>query len=152
MSSRERDRRKRIREYVINRDGSLCCYCDQVLTDQTLTLEHIVPDSKMGTFNSTNLTVACYQCNNRRGNKPFFDYIKQFDWGEDKITKYRKLYFNNLKIKVLNIAKEKCLPDEQIIPNVIIKQACKRLNIKNISFSDYEKNYRFGIEFDGFCN
>ena len=153
MGMQERKRQKRIKEYVINRDGSICCYCDQPLTLETITLEHIVPDSHRGTFNSTNLTVACSVHNNQRGNKPFFEYCKKFNWSEEKINKYKKLYFNNLKIKVLNIAKEECLlkvvnKEGQIIPMIIINQACEVLKIRNMDFSDYEKIYQFEIKFD----
>ena len=106
MSNRESERRKKIREYVINRDGMICCYCDYPLKIEDVTMEHIVPDSRRGTFNSTNLTVACADCNNKRGNKPFFEYCKGFNFSADKILKYKKLYFNNLQIKILNIAKD----------------------------------------------
>lgn len=152
MGVQERKRQKRIREYVINRDGMICCYCDQPLTQETVTMEHIVPDSKRGTYNTTNLTVSCSSCNNRRGNKPFFDYCKQFHFAEDKLEKYKRLYFNNLRIKVLNIAKEECLPklinkDNQAIPMAIIRQACQVLKIKSMDFFDYEKVYQFEIKF-----
>ena len=147
MGVHERSRQKRIKQYVINRDGSLCCYCDQVLIDETITLEHIVPDSKHGTFNTTNLTISCRGCNNKRGNKPFFDYCKQFNFSLEKLYKYKLLYFNNLRIKVLNIAKEKCLIQNEAIPNELIKQACQILNIKKINFDAYEKEYNFEIKF-----
>ena len=148
MGAPERKRYKRIREYVINRDGSLCCYCDKVLTSETVTMEHIVPDSKKGTFNTTNLTVSCTECNNRRGNKPFFEYCKQFNWPQEKLDRYRKMYFNNLRIKDLNIAKEECLQESAIVPHTIIDRACKVLKIKSMDFSDYEKVYQFEIKFD----
>jgi hypothetical protein len=152
MGAQERKRQKRIKEYVINRDGMICCYCDQVLTPETVTMEHIVPDSRRGTFNTTNLTVSCSAHNNQRGNKPFFDYCKKFNWSDEKTEKYKTLYFNNLRIKVLNIAKEECLPkavnsDEQAIPSDIIKQACQILKIKSMDFDDYEKTYQFEIKF-----
>lgn len=152
MGIHERARQKRIRQYVVERDGSLCCYCDKVLTEETITLDHIVADSKRGTFNTTNLTVSCSECNNRRGNKPFFDYCKQFNWPLDKIEKYKKLYFNNLRIKVLNIAKEECLKDDLVIPSALIKHACKILKIKEMDFSDYEKLYSFDISFNETCD
>ncbi|HEY5268349.1 MAG TPA: HNH endonuclease [Candidatus Saccharimonadales bacterium] len=154
MGAQERKRQRRIKEYVVNRDGSLCCYCDRVLTDETVTMEHIVPDSKRGTFNTTNLTVSCSKCNNKRGNKPFFEYCVQFNWPLDKVSKYKVLYFNNLRIKVLNIAKEEVLKDrheEEIIPNVLIKQACQILKIKSMDFDDYEKEYQFEIKFGEIC-
>jgi hypothetical protein len=152
MGAQERKRQKRIKEYVINRDGMICCYCDRPLAPEAVTMEHIVPDSRRGTFNTTNLTVSCSEHNNQRGNKPFFDYCKKFNWSEDKIEKYKKLYFNNLRIKVLNIAKEEALPkainaEEQAIPNSIIQQACRVLKIKSMDFADYEKTYQFEIKF-----
>lgn len=148
MGLQERKRQKRIREYVINRDGMICCYCDIPLPLDQITMEHIVPDSKRGTFNTTNLTVSCSKCNNKRGNKPFFDYCKQFNFDSYKLDKYKKLYFNNLRIKVLNIAKEECLKQDFVIPLEIIKQACQVLKIKKMDFSEFEKAYSFEIKFD----
>jgi len=152
MGLQERKRQKRIKEYVINRDGALCCYCDAVLTDETITLEHILPDSKRGTFNTTNLTIACAKCNSRRGNQPFFEYCQKFGWSEDKLNKYKMLYFNNLKIKVLNIAKEDCMKANRVVPLWLIKQACRILCIKTIDFSEYEKIYCLDIKFDEVCD
>jgi hypothetical protein len=153
MGAQERRRQKRIKEYVINRDGMICCYCDMPLTPETVTMEHIVPDSKRGTYNTTNLTVSCSKHNNQRGDKPFFDFCKKFNFSQQKIDKYKRLYFNNLKIKVLNIAKEECLPassdeGEQAIPLKLIKQACQILKIRCVDFSDYEKVYQFEIKFN----
>lgn len=153
MGAQERKRQKRIREYVISRDGLQCCYCEKPLTIETVTMEHIVPDSRRGTFNSTNLTVSCSEHNNRRGNKPFFEYCKQFNWPQLKLDKYKKLYFNNLRIKVLNIAKEECLPrianqDNKAIPLIIIRHACQLLKIKSMDFSEFEKIYQFEIKFN----
>lgn len=152
MGAQERKRQKRIKEYVINRDGLICCYCDRPLTLETVTMEHIVPDSRRGTFNTTNLTVSCSEHNNQRGNKPFFEYCKKFNWPSDKLEKYKRLYFNNLKIKILNIAKEECLPktvnaNEQAVPMELIHQACGVLKIRHVDFSDYENAYPFEIRF-----
>jgi hypothetical protein len=158
MGAQERKRQKRIKEYVINRDGMICCYCDMPLAPEAVTMEHIVPDSKRGTFNTTNLTVSCSVCNNRRGNKPFFEYCKRFNWSDEKLEKYKRLYNNNLKIKILNIAKEEYLPiladlDDKAIPITIIKKACETLKIRTPSlivmdFLDYEKVYQFEIKFE----
>lgn len=148
----ERKRQKRIKEYVINRDGMICCYCDMPLSMKHITMEHIVPDSKQGTFNTTNLTVSCSEHNNKRGNKPFFEFCKQFNWSQDKIGKYKKLYSSNLRIKILNIAKEKCLNSNQAMPDELIKSACEILKIKPIDFSEYEKLYQFDIVFNKLCD
>src|SRR5258708_2405817 len=137
MGAQDRKRHKRIKEFVINRDGMICCYCDSNLSMEEITMEHIVPSSFRGTYNSTNLTVSCALHNNQRGRSPFFDYCAKFNWPEDKLNKYKKLYFNNLKIKILNIAKEECLPlsindNGAAIPNDIILQACNILKIRSV--------------------
>lgn len=137
MGVQERKRQKRIKENVIKRDGYVCCYCDQVLTDETLTLEHIVPVSHRGMFNATNLTASCAPCNNKRGNRPFFDYIKSFNFSDAKIRKYKNLYFNNLRIKVLNIAKEECIYNDYEIPQDLIERACDILKIKSINYDEF---------------
>lgn len=152
MGMQERKRQKRIKDSVIIRDGLICCFCEKELTLETVTLDHIVPDSRKGTYNTTNLTVSCADCNNRRGNIPFFEYCQQFNFPAQKLIKYKKLYFNNLRIKVLNIAKEECLNTESAIPNNLIKKACKILKIKTMNFSDYENLYQFEIKFDSPSN
>lgn len=152
MGAQERKRQKRIRSYVINRDGMICCYCDMPLVLEDITMEHIVPDSKRGTFNTTNLTVSCSFHNNKRGNKPFFEYCKQFNFSEDKLEKYKRLYFSNLKIKILNISKEECIMNDTVIPNEIIMEACRVLRIKPVDFSNYENQYQFDIQFNQPCH
>jgi hypothetical protein len=152
MGLQERRRQKRIKEYVIERDGLQCCYCGNPLTLDSVTMEHIVPDSKKGTYNTTNLTVSCATCNNRRGNKPFFDYCKQFNFSDEKLSKYKNMYFSNLRIKVLNIAKEECLNSTEAVPQELIGQACKILRIKDVDFSSYEKKYELEIKFNELSN
>lgn len=152
MGAQERRRQKRIRECVIERDGLICCYCERQLSLDDVTMEHIVPDSKRGTYNTTNLTVSCSNCNNKRGNKPFFEYCKQFDFTGEKLNKYKNLYYSNLKIKILNIAKEECLVSDEAKPLDLIHQACRVLRTSYIDFSQYEKTYQFEIDFNKAAN
>lgn len=147
MKTSERERR--IRNYVIARDGEVCCYCEKELAYDEITMEHIHPESKRGSFNTTNLTVACGPCNNTRGNIPFFEYCKKFNWSQNKIDKYKKLYFNNLKIKVLNMSLKEKLPKSGLeVPSLVINQVCQKLKIKSMSFTKYQSLYKFDINFD----
>lgn len=132
---------KRIKQTVIERDGLICCYCNRKLTLEEVTMEHIVPHCKRGTYNVTNLTVACSSCNNERDNQDFFFYIRKFNWGKKKLWKYKTLYLNNLKIKVLNIAKEECLVSDLAVPYHIINDACQILKIKSIDLKKYESSF-----------
>ncbi len=138
MGLRQRRRQKYIKQYVTNRDGLLCCYCGKTLTPETITLEHIVPESKDGAFNASNLTIACAECNNKRGNKPFFDFCRQYNFPPEKIEKYKTLYSINLKIKILNIAKEEILNSQVAVPVVLIYQASQILKVDNLDISLYE--------------
>ena len=147
------EKKLRIKTYVVERDGSICCYCDKVLAWNEVTLDHIIPDSKHGEFNTTNLTVACAKCNETRGNVSFFEYCERFHWPWDKIAKYRRLVSSNMKIKVLNIAKENYVPDiRNVTAASLIKRACQMIGIKLMDFSDYEKRYFFTIRFDERCD
>lgn len=150
MNDREKKRRARIKADVIERDGSICCYCDHVLTSETISMEHITPDSQFGQYNATNLTVACVKCNNRRGNKPFFQYCKFLKWPQEKLNKYQRLVSANLLIKMLNIAKE--YPFDHSIPNQLINQACQQLDLEPLSFAEYERYYCFTVPFDQECS
>jgi len=62
------------------------------------------------------------------------------------------LYFNNLRIKVLNIAKEECMKEDQVMPMAIIKHACQILKIKGMDFAEYEQTYQFEIKFGEICD
>lgn len=152
MAAQEQRRRKRIKASVIERDGTSCCYCGKFLSEEQITMEHIVPDSKRGTYNATNLTVSCAYCNNKRGNNPFFEYCKQFNWPKRKLKKYKELYINNLKIKILNVAKEECLNSQEAVPDELIKQACGLLKVKSVTFEQYQEAFPLEIDFGISCN
>ncbi|WP_416340201.1 HNH endonuclease [Pseudomonas sp. C11] len=60
--------RDRIKEYHLQRQSNLCCYCRSNLHGGglfTIDREHIVPKSycKELTYTMTNLSVACKRCN-----------------------------------------------------------------------------------------
>ena len=57
---------KRLAIYL--RDGLACCYCCEAVEDDVkLTLDHLVPHSKGGTNEASNLVTACLRCNAGRG-------------------------------------------------------------------------------------
>lgn len=139
-------RKQIIRRDVIRRDGLNCCFCNKQLSNESATLEHIVPVSRKGSFNRTNLTISCQECNSDRGDQNFFDYIKNFNLSEEKILKYRKLYSDNLKIKILNLAKNKCIQNKFEVPKLLINQACLILKIKHIDFSKIECYFNVNMD------
>jgi 5-methylcytosine-specific restriction endonuclease McrA len=51
------------------RDKFRCQYCDIPVTEKTATLDHVLPISKGGKSNWTNLTTACKPCNWSKSDK-----------------------------------------------------------------------------------
>ena len=54
------------RKNVLRRDGFRCQYCNQ---REKLTVDHVVPRSRGGRDQWTNLVAACIRCNNKKGNR-----------------------------------------------------------------------------------
>jgi 5-methylcytosine-specific restriction endonuclease McrA len=57
------------RENVYIRDNFTCQYCGHRFAQKQLTLDHVVPASKMGPKSWTNVVAACKQCNQRKANR-----------------------------------------------------------------------------------
>ena len=56
-----------------------CIYCVNVLSDDTRTIEHVIPKSQGGTNDLHNLRLACSTCNNMRG-----------DWSYELFIAFRR--------------------------------------------------------------
>jgi len=63
--SMERARKERRR---LLKEDAHCHWCGCELTVETATLEHIIPLDRGGTNRRDNLTLACADCNHKRGN------------------------------------------------------------------------------------
>ncbi|MEC4815649.1 MAG: HNH endonuclease signature motif containing protein [Scytonema sp. PMC 1069.18] len=48
--------------------GSCCWWCSRHLPSNQLTLDHLKPKSRGGSNSLENLRLACFPCNNSRGN------------------------------------------------------------------------------------
>lgn len=55
------------REYVLQRDGMACVYCGT--TEAALQLDHVIPKSRGGSDDPSNLVAACKRCNTSKGAK-----------------------------------------------------------------------------------
>ncbi len=53
---------------LFRRDCNLCMYCGDKFPVEMLTRDHILPHSRGGSENWTNLVTACRRCNQRKGN------------------------------------------------------------------------------------
>lgn len=75
MSRLRSDQRRRVRRSLYRRQvmrGAThihCHYCGTRLTPMTATVDHVIPRSKGGTNELSNLVLACRKCNQAKGNK-----------------------------------------------------------------------------------
>ncbi|PSB03734.1 HNH endonuclease [Merismopedia glauca] len=62
-------RQKRSKKAELAKEqGSCCWWCRCHLPLHKLTIDHLKPKSKGGSNSSENLRLACFECNNSRGN------------------------------------------------------------------------------------
>jgi 5-methylcytosine-specific restriction endonuclease McrA len=61
------------RRNIFYRDKNRCQYCGKVFAQRDLNLEHVVPLSRGGSSNWTNVVTACIACNTRKGNRTPFE-------------------------------------------------------------------------------
>ena len=70
-----REQRKRVlypkfsKNNIFLRDLNTCAYCKTVFHRSDLTLDHVIPQSKGGKTNWTNIVAACGPCNRKKGNQ-----------------------------------------------------------------------------------
>ncbi len=57
------------RQNIFLRDNHTCQYCYSKFPEKKLTVDHVVPLSKGGRNEWTNVVTACSKCNNRKGDK-----------------------------------------------------------------------------------
>jgi len=62
-----------VREYLLEKWGRECVYC--AVKDVPLEIEHIKPKSKGGSNRISNLTLACNECNQNKGNQEIEDFL-----------------------------------------------------------------------------
>lgn len=55
------------RKNVFLRDKNTCQYCYKTFPEKKLTLDHVIPVSRGGSHDWTNVVTACSACNNKKG-------------------------------------------------------------------------------------
>lgn len=64
-----------VREYLLEKWNRQCTYCG--IDDVPLEIEHIKPKSKGGSNRVSNLTLACRECNQVKGNREIEDFLSR---------------------------------------------------------------------------
>ncbi len=75
MNSKQKQNKK---AELIKIHGSRCWHCKCYIPAEDLTLDHLIPKSKGGSNSLKNLWLACFPCNNSRGNN-FYPPARSFE-------------------------------------------------------------------------
>lgn len=60
-----------LRQELFERDQRRCAYCGDLVPDTTATLDHVVPVSRDGTDDPTNLVTCCLLCNSIKSGRSY---------------------------------------------------------------------------------
>ncbi|MGB5768822.1 MAG: RNA-guided endonuclease IscB [Crocosphaera sp.] len=105
-----------VREYLLAKFNRTCQYCGA--TDKPFEVDHIHPRSKGGSDRVSNLTLACHDCNQAKGNQDIKDFLKGKSDLANRILKQAKTPLkdaaavNSTRWKLFNSLKELGLPVE----------------------------------------
>ena len=105
-----------VREYLLAKFNRTCQYCG--VTDKPFEVDHIHPKSKGGSDRVSNLTLACHDCNQSKGNQGIKDFLKGKSDLVNCILKQAKTPLkdaaavNSTRWKLFNSLKELGLPVE----------------------------------------
>jgi 5-methylcytosine-specific restriction endonuclease McrA len=105
-----------VREYLLTKFNLTCQYCGA--TDKPFEVDHIHPRSKGGSDRVSNLTLACHDCNQAKGNQDIKNFLKGKSDLVNRILKQAKTPLkdaaavNSTRWKLFNSLKEIGLPVE----------------------------------------
>lgn len=126
---------ERLRFKIYRRDGFTCQYCGRTAREMELSIDHIIPISKGGTNDASNLTTACMPCNRGKSDEnPPYSELKPYaertvfinnPFPQHKTTSYRGIMdylgaTGNIIQRIILIFKpgEHSIPREAISPPI----------------------------------
>ncbi len=65
----------RLKSRLAQRDGEGCFYCKKPAPVDELTIDHYIPKMRGGKNDDENRRLACYDCNQKKGNRPPKNFI-----------------------------------------------------------------------------
>ena len=92
-----------VREYLLEKWGRRCAYCKK--TGIPLEVEHIIPVVRGGSDRVSNLTMACHECNQKKGSKTAeeFGYPEIQEQAKEPLR--AAAFMNNIRWKIVNYLK-----------------------------------------------
>ena len=88
--------RKEIRDRLIKEHGGKCAICGAKMN---LEIDHIIPVSKGGRENESNMQVLCRSCNSRKGNRIDYTQFFKFDESPEYMLVSRDIPISSLSVR-----------------------------------------------------
>jgi hypothetical protein len=64
------------RQWLLNRHGSVCAYCERRVSSSAITMDHVTPrKGKTAYDRRDNLVLACPECNALKADQPFLAFL-----------------------------------------------------------------------------
>ena len=76
MTTRNSNQKNKIKKELL-KVSKKCCFCKVNLNSANITIEHVIPLSKNGSWNISNLKLSCEHCNFERLDLDFWEFHKQ---------------------------------------------------------------------------
>lgn len=106
--------RREVKEAVYAKTNGLCWYCGYEVSDKPeshfsrANIDHVVPVSKGGTDDLTNLVPSCFQCNITKGTQTLEEFrkeesekaISRCSWGLERFVGVHRFCSNELEESV----------------------------------------------------
>lgn len=74
-----------------------CVYCATPLNPEHATLDHVHPVSRGGTHAPGNLVIACFHCNQLKGDALPLEFFARYPWAGANFTRYARAVHRALK-------------------------------------------------------
>ena len=85
----------KLKKKVINKEHKICYICGKHMSDdEKITVDHLIPRSRLGKDCESNLHCCCSTCNEDKGNMTVEEYYYHI---KDNIDNYPNIDLNNLK-------------------------------------------------------
>ena len=102
--------KRKIKSRVFNRDNNICYICGDKIDKRNLTIDHVIPKSRLGLDNDDNFKCCCKRCNSNKNNMTIHEYLYFI---KNNRNKYSYISNNQLeKLEVFYGKEEVCLSSQ----------------------------------------
>lgn len=117
-----------VKEYLLNKYGNSCQYCQGASKDTILEVEHMISKANGGSNSLKNLNISCRKCNQDKGSLNLDDWLIKLKKSKSKLSQERvkcieKILDGKILIKKnygawVNSYKDRLIQDVRKIPSI----------------------------------